>query len=105
MCVAQHMLHLVITMGIDMVVDHDGHRRSEGAVPPNYGAVICTLSYTSMQLFQVFFSMSVLQTIVQHTKADGAKNLQGRDKPWNNISVGDLLGTFCIHGSREWVPR
>ena len=47
MCVAQHMLHLAITVEIDMVVvDHDGHRRSEGAVPPNYGGVIRTLHYT-----------------------------------------------------------
>lgn len=31
------------TVRIDMVVDHDGHRGSEAAVPPSYGGVICTL--------------------------------------------------------------
>ncbi|XDV25651.1 hypothetical protein PO909_029533, partial [Leuciscus waleckii] len=52
--------------------------------------LVTTASYTALQLFNLFFSMSVLQTIVQHTNVYGDKNQQGREKPWNDISVEDF---------------
>ncbi|XP_016097616.1 uncharacterized protein [Sinocyclocheilus grahami] len=57
--------------------------------------LVTTASYTALQLFQLFFSSSVLQTIIQHTNAYGSKNQQGRDKPWHNISV-EVMKTCCI---------
>ncbi len=58
--------------------------------------LVTTASYTALQLFQLFFSSSVLQTIVQHTNAYGSKNQQGRDKPWHNIAVEDLKSYLAL---------
>uniref|UniRef100_A0A672LZD5 PiggyBac transposable element-derived protein domain-containing protein n=1 Tax=Sinocyclocheilus grahami TaxID=75366 RepID=A0A672LZD5_SINGR len=58
--------------------------------------LVTTASYTALQLFQLFFSSSVLQTIIQHTNAYGSKNQQGRDKPWHNISVEDLKSYLAL---------
>ncbi|KAK9969977.1 hypothetical protein ABG768_028118 [Culter alburnus] len=51
---------------------------------------------TALQLFQLFFAMSVLQIIVQHTNAYGAKNQQEGGKPWNNILVEDLKSYLAL---------
>lgn len=58
--------------------------------------LLLTASYTALQLFQLFFSTSVLQTIVQNTNAYGARIHQGRDKPWHNISGEDFKSYLAL---------
>lgn len=57
--------------------------------------LLLTASYTALQLFQLFFSTSVLQTIVQNTNVYGAKMHQGRNKPWHNIS-GENFKSYLV---------
>ncbi|XP_052446673.1 uncharacterized protein LOC127988134 isoform X9 [Carassius gibelio] len=43
-----------------------------------------------LQYFELFFSKSVLQTVVEHTNAYGAMHCEGKKSPWENISIKDL---------------
>ncbi|XP_056626755.1 piggyBac transposable element-derived protein 4-like [Triplophysa dalaica] len=58
--------------------------------------LLFTASYTALQLFQLFFSTSVLQTLIHNTNAYGAKLNQGRDKPWHNISGEDFKSYLAL---------
>ncbi len=49
-----------------------------------------------MQYFEMFFSKSVLQTLVKHTNAYGAMRQEGKKKPWENISIKDLKSFIAL---------
>uniref|UniRef100_UPI003AAFBAF3 piggyBac transposable element-derived protein 4-like n=1 Tax=Centroberyx gerrardi TaxID=166262 RepID=UPI003AAFBAF3 len=55
-----------------------------------------TSSYTPLQLFQLFFSTSVLKTIIKNTNAYGAKSMEGNAKPWHDISMQDMYSYLAL---------
>nr|XP_055075682.1 piggyBac transposable element-derived protein 4-like [Misgurnus anguillicaudatus] len=57
--------------------------------------LILSTSYTVLQLFQLFFSTSMLQTIVKNTNAHGASMHRGQ-KPWQDISLDDLYSYLAL---------
>nr|XP_002667755.4 piggyBac transposable element-derived protein 4-like [Danio rerio] len=58
--------------------------------------LVTTDRYSPLQLFQLFFTPSVLQTIMQHSNAYATKQRQGTDKSWKNISVEDLKSYLAL---------
>ncbi len=52
--------------------------------------LVSSASCSPLQYFELFFSKSVLRTLVKHTNAYGAMRQEGKKKPWEDISVKDL---------------
>ncbi|XP_051977768.1 piggyBac transposable element-derived protein 4 isoform X1 [Xyrauchen texanus] len=57
--------------------------------------LISTTSYSPLQLFEFFFSTSVMQTIVRNSNAYGAKCQDGK-KPWQNFSMKDFRSYLAL---------
>uniref|UniRef100_A0A672HNV6 PiggyBac transposable element-derived protein domain-containing protein n=1 Tax=Salarias fasciatus TaxID=181472 RepID=A0A672HNV6_SALFA len=48
-------------------------------------------NYTTAQLFQLFFTNQVLQTIVQNTNEHGSAHYSTPSSPWTDINLQDML--------------
>ncbi|KAG1946326.1 piggyBac transposable element-derived protein 4-like [Pimephales promelas] len=52
--------------------------------------LVSNASCSPLQYFELFFSKSVMQTIVKNTNAYGAMRHEGKENPWEDISVKDF---------------
>ncbi|KAK9967190.1 hypothetical protein ABG768_001601 [Culter alburnus] len=52
--------------------------------------LVSNSSCSPLQYFELFFSKSVTKTIVSNTNTYGAMRSEGKNKPWEDISVKDL---------------
>ncbi|XP_067254946.1 wu:fc11c11 [Chanodichthys erythropterus] len=52
--------------------------------------LVSNSSCSALQYFELFFSKSVIKTIVSHTNTYGAMRSEGKNKPFEDISVKDL---------------
>ncbi|XP_051550033.1 piggyBac transposable element-derived protein 4-like [Myxocyprinus asiaticus] len=57
--------------------------------------VVTTASFSPLQFFELFFSTSVMQTIVNNTNAYGAKCRNGK-KPWHDITIKDFRSYLAL---------
>ncbi|XP_052010391.1 piggyBac transposable element-derived protein 4-like [Xyrauchen texanus] len=53
--------------------------------------LIRSATYTAMQLFQLFFTNSILQTIIQNTNEFGSIRQSTPTKPWIDITLQDMF--------------
>ncbi len=72
-------------------------------------------SYSALELFQLYLSSSVCQTLIRNSNAYAAKNQDAVRKPWQDMSVkGSILlpvgsnlhgsgKSSCSDGLLEWV--
>ncbi|XP_056614672.1 piggyBac transposable element-derived protein 4 [Triplophysa dalaica] len=58
--------------------------------------VILTASYSPMQFFHMFFSVSVMQKIIEHSNAYGANWLASRRTSWFDISLKDFKSFLAL---------
>ncbi|XP_061584596.1 piggyBac transposable element-derived protein 4-like [Cololabis saira] len=58
--------------------------------------LVHTASYTPLQIFQMFFSNSVLQTIARNTNAFGSTHHSTPSAPWVDVTVPDLLSYMSL---------
>ncbi|XP_042604919.1 piggyBac transposable element-derived protein 4-like isoform X2 [Cyprinus carpio] len=58
--------------------------------------LISTASCSPLQYFELFFSKSVLQTVVENTNAYGAMRREGTKRQWENISIKDLKSFIAL---------
>ncbi|KAI2650763.1 PiggyBac transposable element-derived protein 4 [Labeo rohita] len=58
--------------------------------------LISTATCSPLQYFELFFSKSVLQTVVEHTNTYGAMRFEGKKKPWEDISIKDLKSFIAL---------
>ncbi|XP_048038343.1 piggyBac transposable element-derived protein 4-like [Megalobrama amblycephala] len=52
--------------------------------------LVSNASCSPLQYFELFFSKSVIKTILSHTNTYGAMRFEGKNKPWEDISVKDF---------------
>ncbi|XP_051980383.1 piggyBac transposable element-derived protein 4-like isoform X2 [Xyrauchen texanus] len=57
--------------------------------------VVTTASLSPLQFFELFFSTSVMQTIVNNTNAYGAKCRNGK-KPWRDITIKEFRSYLAL---------
>ncbi|XP_059425059.1 piggyBac transposable element-derived protein 4-like [Carassius carassius] len=55
-----------------------------------------TATCSPLHYFELFFSKSVLQTVVEHTNAYGAMHCEGKKSPWENISIKYLKSFIAL---------
>nr|XP_055075546.1 piggyBac transposable element-derived protein 4-like [Misgurnus anguillicaudatus] len=53
--------------------------------------LITTASYSPLQLFQLFFTSTVLQTLVANSNSYGSMQHAAKGKPWKDITVSDMM--------------
>ncbi len=53
-------------------------------------------SYSALELFQLYLSSSICQTIIQNSNAYAAKNQDAVRKPWQDTSVKDLYSYLSV---------
>ncbi|KAM9408874.1 piggyBac transposable element-derived protein 4-like [Pholidichthys leucotaenia] len=58
--------------------------------------LITTASYTPVQLFQLFFTPSVLDHIVENTNLHGSAHYNTPTSPWTDLTSSDLLSFFAL---------
>lgn len=63
-----------------------------------------TANYTPLELFQLFFSTTVIDTLVKHTNANGRKKTQEHQKPWNTITREDMYSFLALVLYMGMVP-
>lgn len=55
-----------------------------------------TANYTPLELFQLFFSTQVIDTLVRNTNAYGAKKHQGQRGSWAPVTAADMHSFVCL---------
>ncbi|XP_072236086.1 piggyBac transposable element-derived protein 4-like [Leuresthes tenuis] len=55
-----------------------------------------TANYTPLELFQLFFSTTVIDTLVKNTNAYGKKKCQGQRESWVPVTAADMYSFICI---------
>ncbi|XP_057182270.1 piggyBac transposable element-derived protein 4-like [Triplophysa rosa] len=58
--------------------------------------VISTASYSPLQFFHMFFSSRVMQKIIEHSNAYGAKCLAAKRQSWCDISLKDFKSFLAL---------
>lgn len=55
-----------------------------------------TANYTPLELFQLFFSTTVIDTLVNNTNAYGKKKYQGQKESWVPVTTADMHSFLCL---------
>ncbi|KAF3832987.1 hypothetical protein F7725_026652, partial [Dissostichus mawsoni] len=55
-----------------------------------------TANYTPLELFQLFFSMTVINTLVKNTNAYGKNKYQGQKESWVPVTTADMYSFICL---------
>lgn len=55
-----------------------------------------TANYTPLELFQLFFSTTVIDTLVKNTNAYGEKKCQGQKESWVPVTAADMYSFICL---------
>nr|XP_046250932.1 piggyBac transposable element-derived protein 4 [Scatophagus argus] len=55
-----------------------------------------TANYTPLELFQLFFSTTVIDTLVKNTNAYGGKKHQGQQESWHPVTRADMYSYLCL---------
>ncbi|TDH17369.1 hypothetical protein EPR50_G00007780 [Perca flavescens] len=55
-----------------------------------------TANYTPLELFQLFFSVTVINTLVKNTNAYGKKKYQGHKESWVPVTAADMYSFVCL---------
>ncbi|KAM9766124.1 piggyBac transposable element-derived protein 4-like [Menidia menidia] len=55
-----------------------------------------TANYTPLELFQLFFSTTVIDTLVKNTNANGARKCRGQRESWAPVSAADMYSYICL---------
>lgn len=63
-----------------------------------------TANYTPLELFQLFFSTTVIDTLVKHTNANGRKKKQEHQKQWRTITRQDMYSFLALVLYMGMVP-
>lgn len=63
-----------------------------------------TANYTPLELFQLFFSTTVIDTLVKHTNANGRKKKQGQQKHWRTVTREDMYSFLALVLYMGMVP-
>ncbi|XP_026108480.1 piggyBac transposable element-derived protein 4-like [Carassius auratus] len=58
--------------------------------------LISTATCSPLQYFELFFSKSVLKTILENTNANGAMRQDGKKMPWEDITIKDLKSFIAL---------
>lgn len=63
-----------------------------------------TANYTPLELFQLFFSTTVIDTLVKHTNANGKKKKQAQQKQWHTVTREDMYSFLSLVLYMGMVP-
>lgn len=55
-----------------------------------------TAHYTPLELFQLFFSTTVIDTLVKNTNAYGEKKCQDQKESWVPVTTADMYSFICL---------
>ncbi|XP_054892563.1 piggyBac transposable element-derived protein 4 [Poeciliopsis prolifica] len=55
-----------------------------------------TASYTPLELFQLFFTTTVIDTLVRNTNTYGEKKCQGQRESWVPVTAADMYSYICL---------
>lgn len=55
-----------------------------------------TAHYTPLELFQLFFSTTVINTLVKNTNIYGKKKCQGQKESWVPVTTADMYSFICL---------
>lgn len=55
-----------------------------------------TANYRPLELFQLFFSTTVINTLVKNTNAYGKKKCQGQKERWVPVTTADMYSFICL---------
>uniref|UniRef100_A0A665URR9 PiggyBac transposable element-derived protein domain-containing protein n=1 Tax=Echeneis naucrates TaxID=173247 RepID=A0A665URR9_ECHNA len=55
-----------------------------------------TANYTPLELFQLFFSKKVIDTLLRNTNAYGKKKCQGQRESWVPVTAADMHSFICL---------
>ena len=58
--------------------------------------LVRTASYTALQLFQLFFTNSILQTIIQNTNEYGLRRFSTPSNPWIDLTLEDMFSYMSL---------
>ncbi|TWW67701.1 piggyBac transposable element-derived protein 4-like [Takifugu flavidus] len=63
-----------------------------------------TANYTPLELFQLFFSTTVIDNLVKHTNANGKKKRQAQQKHWHTVTREDMYSFLSLVLYMGMVP-